>query len=98
MNNPLIATGADLAPRVLGHQIVRFLLEHPNVIAWINGHTHANRIMAHSRTDGKAGVWETNTAAHIDYPQQTRRIQATDNPNVTVSIFSNLTHHAPPAD
>lgn len=96
MNNPLIATGADLAPRVLGHEVVRFLLEHPNVIAWINGHTHANRIMAHSRADGTAGFWEINTAAHIDYPQQARLIEVTDNRNGTVSIFSTVIDHAAP--
>lgn len=98
MNNPLIATGADLAPRILGKKIVRFLLDHPNVIAWINGHTHANRIMAHRRDDGETGFWEVNTAAHIDYPQQARLIEITNNRNGTISIFSTIIDHAAPPD
>lgn len=59
----------------------------PNVILWVNGHTHTNRIWAHADSSGRTnGFWEINTAAHIDYPQQSRIIEIIDNGNGVLSI------------
>lgn len=97
-NNPLVATGGDLSiPRVLGGAVVEFLLSQPRVIAWVNGHTHKNRILVHRRTDGTGGFWEINTAAHIDYPQHARIIELVDNNDGTLSIFTTILDHAGPA-
>src|SRR5699024_7049989 len=90
MNNPLITTGGNAEARLLGDEIVAFLLSQPQVIAWVNGHTHANRIKAHRRGDGRGGFWEINAAAHIDYPQQARLIEVADNRDGTTSIFSTI--------
>ena len=38
-------------PRVLGPAVVEAFLAHDNVVAWINGHTHDNRIRAHRSPD-----------------------------------------------
>jgi metallophosphoesterase (TIGR03767 family) len=97
MTNPLVATGGDLSPRVLGGAIVDFLLTQPRVIAWVNGHTHKNQIITHARTDGTGGFWEINTASHIDYPQQARIIEVADNGDGTLSIFTTILDHAGPA-
>ncbi|MGA8256010.1 MAG: TIGR03767 family metallophosphoesterase [Nocardioides sp.] len=95
MNNPLIATGADLTPRVLGDQVLGLLLAHPEVVAWVNGHTHRNEITGHKRgRDG--GMWEINTASHIDWPQQSRIIELTDNRDGTLSIFTTMVDHSGP--
>ena len=72
MTNPFVATGGDPNPRVLGDEVTAYLLSQPRLIAWVNGHTHRNEITAHKRADGSGGFWEINTAAHIDYPQQSR--------------------------
>lgn len=97
MDNPLIASGGDLSPRVLGSSVVDYLLTQPRVIAWVNGHTHKNQIIVHTRTDGSGGFWEINTASHVDYPQQARIIEVADNGDGTLSIFTTILDHAGPA-
>ncbi|ABL82737.1 metallophosphoesterase [Nocardioides sp. JS614] len=93
----------DPGPRVLGTALVRELLEHDNVIAWVNGHTHSNKIKAHRRVEGVGkdkhvvgGFWEINTASHIDWPQQGRIVEIADNQDGTLSIFTTLLDHAAP--
>ena len=85
----------DLNPRVLGTEVVVYLLTKPQVIAWVNGHTHRNEILAH--TSDAAGFWEINTASHIDFPQQARIIEIADNTDGTLSIFTTILDHAAPA-
>ncbi|MFT4299374.1 MAG: TIGR03767 family metallophosphoesterase [Aeromicrobium sp.] len=98
MGNVLVATGLDLdAPRVSGDDLVEFLLTQPRVIAWVNGHTHKNRVFAHARSDGTGGFWEINTASHVDFPQQSRVVEIADNLDGTWSIFATLLDHAAPA-
>jgi metallophosphoesterase (TIGR03767 family) len=98
MTNPLVLTGGDPSPRVLGEEVTTYLLGQPRVIAWVNGHTHRNQITAHARTDGSGGFWEINTASHIDWPQQARIVEVTDNRDGTLSIFTTVIDHAGPAD
>jgi metallophosphoesterase (TIGR03767 family) len=98
MTNPFVATGGDPNPRVLGDEVTAYLLSQPRLIAWVNGHTHRNQIKAHARPDGTGGFWEINTAAHIDYPQQSRLLEVTDNRDRTLSIFTTILDHAGPAD
>lgn len=97
MNNPLIATGLDLTPRVLGAAIRAELLKHPTVVAWVNGHTHRNQIIPQRDTATGAGFWEINTASHVDFPQQSRLIELVDNKDGTLSIFTTMVDHAGPA-
>ena len=66
------APGAER--RVLAAELREVLLAHPNVIAWINGHTHQHRVTP--VTDGAGrGFWQITTASHIDWPQQGRIIE-----------------------
>jgi len=97
MTNPLIATGLDLRPRVLGPAVEAELLKHAHVVAWVNGHTHTNQIIAHKPASGPGGFWEINTASHVDFPQQSRSIELIDNGNGTLSIFCTMIDHAAPA-
>ena len=95
MDNPLVGTGGDPEPRVLGDEVVAELLAHRNVIAWVNGHTHSNNVWAHQR-EGGGGFWEINTASHIDWPQQARLIEVADNRDGTLSIFATMVDHGAP--
>ena len=97
MINPFVGTGGDLQPRVLGDAVKAELLKHPNVVAWVNGHTHKNEIVAHKATSGTGGFWEVNTASHVDFPQQARLIELVDNHDGTLSIFGTMIDHAGPA-
>jgi metallophosphoesterase (TIGR03767 family) len=94
MGNTLIGTGLDLRPRAGGNRLMQLFLDSPQVVAWVNGHTHTNQIWAHRRTDGTGGFWEINTPSHIDYPQQARLIELVDNHDGTLSIFTTMLDHA----
>jgi metallophosphoesterase (TIGR03767 family) len=87
-------TGAS-APgvRILGDQVQQLLLQYPNVVAWVNGHTHVNHVIPHLRPSGwrvPGGFWEINTASHIDFPQQARIVELVDNRDGTLSIFGTI--------
>lgn len=79
----------------------------PNVIAWVNGHEHNNRISLIKPTgdnyDPALVAWEVNTAAHVDWPQQARIVEFAWIPGTggkpgTVVIFGTIVDHAAPAD
>ncbi|MGH3866892.1 MAG: TIGR03767 family metallophosphoesterase [Pseudonocardiaceae bacterium] len=87
-------------PRVLGDHVRDLLLRFPNVVAWVNGHTHINTITAHPRPPGSTisgGFWEITTASHIDWPQQARLIELIDNTDGTLSIITTIIDTAAPA-
>ena len=95
MKNTLIGTGGVVETRVNGARVLERLLSHQEVVAWINGHTHKNTVLAHTRPEG-GGLWEINTASHIDWPQQSRLIEIADNQDGTLSIFATMVDHAGP--
>ncbi len=83
---------------VHSEEFVAMLLDHPNVIAWTNGHTHINTITAHRRATGIGGFWEITTASCIDYPQQQQVIEVVDNRDGTLSLFTTALDHAGPVE
>lgn len=97
MDNPLLVLAGEVTPRVLGEEMVEHFLSQPQVVGWVNGHTHTHQVWAHTRGDGTGGFWEINTAAHIDFPQQARLIEVADNTDGTLSIFTTVIDHAAPA-
>jgi metallophosphoesterase (TIGR03767 family) len=79
--------------RVNGNEVRDLLLRFPNVVAWVNGHTHHNQVLPHARAATAAaggGFWEINTAAHIDWPCQSRIVEIVDNGDATLSIFGTI--------
>ena len=50
-------------------QLLGLLARSPNVVLWLNGHIHANRVKAH-RT-----FWEVTTSALVDWPCQARVVE-----------------------
>lgn len=81
-----------------GFAALRALLARfPNVIAWVNGHSHVNRVTPVPDPSGvTGGFWEISTAAHIDWPEQARLVEVVDNRDGTLSIFATLVEHAAP--
>ncbi|WP_419994947.1 TIGR03767 family metallophosphoesterase [Streptomyces boninensis] len=73
-----------------GDEVLALLKDHPKVLAWINGHSHKNKITPHG------SLWEISTASHIDYPQLARIIELTDNGDGTLSLFTTLIESAAP--
>ena len=71
------------------------LLAHPNVIAYVAGHTHENEIVPFSGPNG--GFWEITSPATADWPPQHRVIDVMDNRDGTVSLFTTMLDHDSPS-
>ncbi|MEV6592428.1 TIGR03767 family metallophosphoesterase [Streptomyces acidicola] len=78
-----------------GDEVLSLLGRHKGVLAWVNGHSHRNRITPHSYPDG-GSFWEISTASHIDFPQLARVIELVDNEDGTISLFTTLVESAAP--
>jgi metallophosphoesterase (TIGR03767 family) len=84
-----------------GEGLRDLLRRYPNVIAWVNGHEHNNRVTgfaAAKGTDPARGFWEINTSAHIDWPQQSRVIEIAYKPGVqgragSIYIYGTVIDH-----
>jgi hypothetical protein len=71
----------------------------PNVILHVAGHTHEHKTWARpGPRERTRGYWEINTAAHQDWPQQSRLLDIVDNGDGTLSILSTIMDHSAPAD
>lgn len=75
--------------------VIDLLLRYPVAVAWLNGHTHLNQILAHPSDTG--GFWEITTASCIDFPQQQQVVEIVDNRDGTLSLFTTVLDHASPA-
>ncbi|NJQ03871.1 TIGR03767 family metallophosphoesterase [Streptomyces zingiberis] len=73
-----------------GEELLAVLSRHPNVRAWINGHSHKNDITP------RGGFWEVSTASHVDFPQLARVIELVDNQDGTLSLFTTCLEAAAP--
>nr|MDQ3878229.1 hypothetical protein [Actinomycetota bacterium] len=84
-------------PRHLADEVEALIHRFPNVIAWVNGHTHNNVITPRPDPAKKTnGFWDIGTAAHIDWTCQSRLIEIVDNHDGTLSIFCTMIDHAAP--
>ncbi|MER5604080.1 TIGR03767 family metallophosphoesterase [Streptomyces sp. NPDC002265] len=104
--------GGIFGDRHTGDELKALLLRYPNVIAMVNGHTHANKIVPHPTPSGSpiyGGFWEISTASHIDWPIQSRIIEIMASPDAqnagefgsaagpaTLSIFTTMVDPAAP--
>lgn len=95
MNNTAQFASGPQQPLIEGDEFVDMLKKYPNMIAWINGHTHMNTIIAHPRDDGH-GFWEITTASCVDFPQQQQVLDFIDNRDGTLSIFATTIDHDSP--
>ncbi len=84
-------------PLIHADEFIAMLLKYPNMIMWLNGHTHTNTIRAHPGAEGSGGFWEVTTASCIDYPQQQQLVDICDNRDGTLSLFAITMDHASPA-
>ena len=78
--------------------------QHPAVIAHVAGHEHENYVEHHKcaqdtpPTAGTGDFWHISTAAHIDWPQQSRMIELVDNGDGTTSLVLTMVDQAGPAN
>ncbi|MEC5202167.1 metallophosphoesterase (TIGR03767 family) [Arthrobacter sp. MP_M7] len=101
-HHPATAFGEDSSPSdesspsLNRSAILDLIARFPNVIAWMNGHTHRHRVASHKARYGYGGFWEITTASLIDYPQQSRIVEVMDNRNGTLSLNATLVDHSTP--
>ncbi|OEU87367.1 metallophosphoesterase [Streptomyces abyssalis] len=74
-----------------GDRLLSLLHRNPHVLAWINGHSHKNRIRP------RRTFWEISTASHVDFPQLARTLELADNGDGTLSLFTTLIESSAPA-
>ncbi len=91
--------GCDLDPRSsqpirLTADLVALLHAHPNVIAWVAGHSHLHQVTPFPHPSGTGGFWSIRVAAEADWPQQSRLIEIFDNRDGTLSVFGTVVDHA----
>jgi hypothetical protein len=72
------------------------LLRHRNVILYVAGHKHYNRIWPNFGRDG-SGFWQVITGSLAGAPQQARMVELMDNTDGTLSIFTTMVDHEAPA-
>lgn len=81
-----------------GTDLVNLLLRFPNVILWVDGHNHKNKIVSHlSGFVVQTGFWEVTTASHIDWPYQSRILEITEGDG-TLSVFTTMVDIDAPLD
>jgi metallophosphoesterase (TIGR03767 family) len=84
----------DSRPIHLGADLQQLLIDHPNVIAYVAGHTHEHRITPFKREDARGGgFWGIETASHVDWPIHSRLLEVMDNRDGTLSIFGTVVDH-----
>ena len=86
-----------------GQTLEELYCEHPGVIAHVAGHEHENFVRHYTCEDelpptpGAGDFWQVSTAAHVDWPQQSRMIELIDNGDGTLSLVLTMLDHAGPA-
>jgi metallophosphoesterase (TIGR03767 family) len=93
--------GCDRDPRSSspihdGEDLTALFHRFPNLIAYVAGHSHENRV-APLKREGGGGFWEIKSPAIADWPPQHRLIEVMDNRDGTLSIFGTLLDHDGPA-
>ena len=82
-----------------GQDLKALFQEHPNVIAFVAGHSHENLVSPCGEDEANGcgdspGFWEIKSPAIADWPPQHRLIEIMDNRDGTLSIFGTLLDHA----
>jgi metallophosphoesterase (TIGR03767 family) len=96
-NRTGVRPGIDGSDVVGAPELLRLLHRFPNVVLWLNGHTHTNgvRPRPHPLRPG-AGFWEVTTCAVVDWPCQTRLVEVLDLGDDTLALACTMVDHDSP--
>ena len=81
------------APRS-NDEVLELLLRFRNVVLWLNGHIHANRITPRVGPDGGHGFWEVTTSSLVDWPCQARLVELFEADGGLLGIGCTMVDHA----
>jgi metallophosphoesterase (TIGR03767 family) len=88
--------GPDGEPMLGGADVLALLHRFPNVVLWLNGHTHTNAVRARRDPDDPGrGFWEVTTCAIVDWPCQTRLVELADSGDHLAIVCTMVDHDAP---
>ena len=73
--------------------LMELLLRFQNVVLWLNGHIHANRITPRLGAPGAHGFWEVTTSSLVDWPCQARLIEIFDAGDRQLAIACTMVDH-----
>jgi metallophosphoesterase (TIGR03768 family) len=87
---PLYAINKDGDSPVTLETMMSTLYKYPNLLMWISGHVHENKVIAYKSLDltkPENGFWHVETASLRDFPQEFRTFRICRNSDNTISIF-----------
>jgi metallophosphoesterase (TIGR03767 family) len=74
--------------------LLALLLRFSNVVLWLNGHIHANRVRPrHDPRRAGGGFWEVTTASLVDWPCQGRVVEIIDAGEGMLAIACTMVDH-----
>ena len=76
---------------VTEENLIAKLNSYPNLIMWIAGHRHVNKVQAFKSPDPtkpELGFWQVETSSLREYPQQFRTFEILRNSDNTISILT----------
>ena len=73
-------TGPEGEPALGAADLLDLVHRFPNVVLWLNGHTHTNGSGCAVTRGGHGGFWEVTTCAVVDWPCQTRVVELSSAP------------------
>ncbi|MDQ6720502.1 MAG: TIGR03767 family metallophosphoesterase [Candidatus Dormibacteraeota bacterium] len=94
LTNPRVHVAKSGSGHVDAGDLLDTMLRFGNVVLWLNGHIHANRI--HARTDPRGhggGFWEVTTASLVDWPCQGRIVEVVDAGDDLLAIACTMVDH-----
>jgi metallophosphoesterase (TIGR03767 family) len=97
-----VTVGCDADPRNsspvhLRPDVEKLFNSNPNVVAYISGHTHVNRIRpCATRCTGKGNWWSIETVSANDWPQQSRLLELMNNEDGTMSLLGTMVDQSGP--
>ncbi len=86
-----IGYGFSPPPAFTSTNLLAKLHTYPNLILWVAGHVHRNKITPHPSpypNRPEYGFWEVETASLRDFPQQFRTFDIRRNTDQTISILA----------
>jgi hypothetical protein len=90
--------GADNQPLLGATEMLALLHRFPNVVLWLNGHTHLNAVRPRFHPGNpERGFWEVTTCAVIDWPCQTRLVEFVDRGSYLSVVCTMVDHDTPAA-
>jgi metallophosphoesterase (TIGR03767 family) len=85
LSNPRAESGAK--------SLFQLLIRFDNVVLWLNGHIHGNRIRPRFEPGGVHGFWEVATSAMVDWPCQARLVELFDAGTGRLGIACTMVDH-----